>query len=145
MTAPALTIAPGPALALATSAENAVRATASLALNYVEIGTLAVACTASLTSAVVTAQFVPQVSMDGTNWFDLQTLDQVVRPVAATGTGSLVVTTTALMIPAAAHAWNFFQVIAILGAAATAAGDQTAVAVFYLPVNVNGAYTCIGA
>ena len=133
-------IQPVTALALATSAENAVRTGVELATNLVDVGTILVLCQASLTSASVTATFVPQVSPDATNWYDMVGLDQVERPVAATGTGSLVVTNIALSIPVAAISAQYFRCLAILGAAATASGDQTAVVYQYCPATLSGLY-----
>ena len=114
-------------LALATSANNATRNGATLDFTRVEPGTLICACYSDVTTAVVAATFTPQVSRDGTTWWDLRD-EAGTAPVAfPAGTGASVVTRRALAIPYGGSGFRYFRCNAVLAGAATAAADKTQV------------------
>jgi len=107
------------ALASATSANGTARNGASLILPVVQRNTLSVECTVTIVTGSVVCTINPQVSMDGTNWFDLKLTNNAANvTLSASGT-------VAIGIPAVSG-WQFFRVRMTLSGAATAAGDLTA-------------------
>jgi hypothetical protein len=120
------------ALAAATSANGTVRNGTAIALDGVQPVTLSVACTAAITTSSVVATFTPQVSMDGTTWFDIKLPNNASNVTTAAGTGSPVTTTVALIIPDSIHGWMQFRVNALLSGASTGAADQTTVTYRYV-------------
>jgi len=88
---------------------------------------IVVQTTATLTTSSVAAKFYPQVSNDGTNWFDLKQPQAPAQVAVATGTGSPVTTLTALIIDASVKSFPYFRCNATLAGAATDPADVTAV------------------
>lgn len=114
-------------LAEATSANGTTRNGAQLSLDQVGNSGLIVDCIADLTTSSVTAVFTPQVSMDGTNWYNLKPLNTPAAVVVATGTGSQVVTRTAIAVDKSVRGFQYFRCNALLAGASTAAADLTTV------------------
>ena len=114
-------------LASATSANGTARNGATLSLEMCDVGTLSCQCSVTIVTGSVVCTWKPQVSWDGTNWFDLKTLNNA---AAVTSTADA---TLNIAIPQEAVAgWNFFRMVATLSGAATAAGDLTAVTYRYV-------------
>lgn len=114
-------------LAAATSANGTTRTGASLLLDTVGDEGLTVDTVADLTTTSVAATFTPQVSMDGSTWYNWKEPQAPAQVAVATGTGSQVVTYTALNIGPAVKAWAYFRCNAVLAGATTAAADKTTV------------------
>lgn len=115
-------------LASATSANGTPRTGATFDLNAIPKGCgLSVQCVATITTSSVTATFTPQVSMDGTNWYNWKQPQAPAQVAVATGTGSPVSTLTALDIGPGVKAWAYFRCNSVLGGASTDPADVTAV------------------
>lgn len=108
-------------LASATSANGTTRSGASQLTNGMAPGTLSVQCDATIVTGSVVATFTPQVSMDGTTFYDVK-LPNNAANVTLAATGAV-----ALQIPRGVAGWKYFRCNALLSGAATAAGDLTAV------------------
>lgn len=119
-------------LAAATSANGTARNGANLSTDLFHPGTLAMACTADITTSSVVATFKVQVSNDGTNWFDLKLLPSIAEVTTAAGTGSAVQTYRALCVPREAQAFMLVRGVATLSGAATASADTTAITYQYV-------------
>jgi len=121
------------ALASATSTNGTARNGANLATEFAVPGTIAVVCSASITTSSVLATFKLQLSFDaGTTWVDFS------GPVAsdytfatAAGTGSPVTTTKTLIFPSAATSAILCRVVATLSGASTAGADVTSATYCY--------------
>jgi hypothetical protein len=114
-------------LAELTSANGTTRTGAALRTDLIGPDGLVVQTIADLTTSSVTATFTPQVSDDGTNWFNWKQPQAPAQVVVATGTGAQVVTRTALHIDKSVKAYQQFRCNALLGGATTAAADLTTV------------------
>ena len=114
-------------LALATSANGTTRNGANLSVEQVALQSLVMECTSKITTSSVVATFVAQGSVDGTTWFDLKSLENPSAVTTAAGTGTEVVTTLALIVPANASAYPLVRCNAKLSGASTAAADKTQV------------------
>lgn len=114
-------------LAAATSANGTTRSGAALQTDQIGEDGLSVLIVCDLTTASVTGTFTPQVSDDNSTWYNWKEPQAPAQVVHATGTGSQVVTRTALIIDASVKAWRYFRCNALLGGATTAAADQTTV------------------
>lgn len=127
-------------LASATSANGTARDGARLSLELVGNNGISVQAVAAITTASVVATFRPQVSRNGTDWFDLKSANNASNVTTAAGTGTEVVTNLALAIPVdGLFGWNYFRVVATLSGAATASADVTAVTYRYVQVGgLNG-------
>lgn len=116
-------------LVSATSANGTARNGDALSTQQVAVGSLVVECTAAITTSSVLATFKVQGSVDGTTWYDLFLGTGIALSTAtASGTGSEVVTTRALAVPPAAHAYPLVRGVATLSGAATASADVTTLA-----------------
>ena len=114
-------------LASSTSANGTTREGASLQTDHIGAEGLVVDCIATITTSSVTATFTPQVSNDGTNWYNWKQPQAPAQVVVATGTGSPVTTRTALTIDASVRAFVYFRCNALLGGASTDPADVTQV------------------
>jgi hypothetical protein len=117
-------------IAAATSANGSAVLGANLSMEGVSVGSLVLECTAAITTASVLATFKLQGSMDGATWFDLYVMGGAsgsVSTATPAGTGAEVVTTRALIVPAAAHAYPLVRGVATLSGATTAPADTTKV------------------
>jgi len=124
-------------LASATSANGTEREGATLALDRVGNGGLSVLAVSAITTASVVATFKPQVSLDGTTWYDVKLPNNASNVSTAAGTGSAVTTRLALAIPEGGlFGWAYFRCNATLSGAATAGADTTQVS--YIGVGVGG-------
>lgn len=108
-------------LASATSANGTTRSGASQPTGVMAPGTLSVQCTATIVTGSVVATFTPQVSMDGTTWYDVKASNNGAN-VALSATGNV-----ALALGQSIAGWTFFRCNALLSGATTAAGDLTTV------------------
>lgn len=106
-------------LASATSADGVARNGASLIVGIVQPGSLSVAVDLTIVTGSVVGTFKPQVSMDGTTWYDVK-LPNNAALVTSAATATLCVS-----IPDVSG-WKFFRCVATLSGASTAAGDLTA-------------------
>lgn len=114
-------------LASATSANGTARNGASLSLAICDVGTLSCQCTVTIVTGSVVCTWKPQVSWDGTTWYDVKSINNA---AAVTSTADA---TLNIPIPQEAIAgWMFFRMVATLSGAATAAGDLTAVTYRYV-------------
>lgn len=113
-------MAPVTGLASATSANGAARNGATLDLGQVAPGTLGVQADVTIVTGSVVCTLKPQVSMDGSAWYNLK-LPNNAAAVTVAATESV-----ALTIPASASAWRYFRCVMTLSGASTAAGDLTA-------------------
>lgn len=119
-------------LASATSSNGSERtASAPFSTTKAHPGSIVAQCVCSITTASVVATFKPQVSVDGSTWYDLKLSNNASNVASAAGTGSPVTTRLALDC-SAASAWPYFRCNATLSGAATAGADVTAVDVRYL-------------
>ena len=121
------------ALASATSANGVARNGVALTTEFAAPGTIAVVCSASITTSSVLATFKLQLSHDaGTTWVDISggTASNVTFATAA-GTGSAVTTTKVLMFDVAAHSAIQCRVVATLSGAATGSSDVTSATYYY--------------
>lgn len=107
------------ALASATSSNGTARNGATFALPLAERGSLSVQCDITIVTGSVVCTTTPQVSMDGTTWYDVKLANN-----AATVTTAA--TATIAIQLADLSGWRFFRVVMTLSGAATAAGDLTA-------------------
>lgn len=114
-------------LAEATSDDGTTREGASLNLDTIGAAGLIVDTVADLTTSDVAATFTPQVSNDGTTWYNLKEPQAPAQVAVATGTGSQVITRTALKIGKEVKAFQYFRCNAVLAGASTAAADKTTV------------------
>lgn len=112
--------------AVQTSANGSAVNGATLSLNNVSPGTLMAECAVTIVTGSVVATFKPQVSMDGTNWYDLKSINNSAA-VSVSATGNI-----ALQMPHSASAYTYFRVVGTLSGASTAAGDTTAVTYRFL-------------
>ena len=121
-------------LASATSANGVARNGTAFVTEFASPGTIAVVCTAAITTASVLATFKIQVSVDGTTFVDLSggTSSPITFATAA-GTGTEVVTTKVLTFDIAAHAFVQCRVVATLSGASTNLADTTAATLYYVP------------
>lgn len=114
-------------LASATSANGTARNGASLSLEMCDVRTLCCQCTVTIVTGSVVCTWKPQVSWDGTTWYDVK------LPNNAAAVTSTADATLAFMIPTECiAAWNFFRMVATLSGASTAAGDLTEVTYRYV-------------
>lgn len=124
-------------LASATSANGSERTGATLALDRVGNGGLSVLAVSTIETSSVVATFKPQVSLDGTTWYDVKLPNNASNVSTAAGTGSPVTTRLALAIPEGGlFGWTYFRCNATLSGAATASADVTQVS--YVGVGVGG-------
>lgn len=117
-------------LASATSADGTTRNGATLILPIVEPGTLSVQCDLTIVTGSVVGTFTPQVSMDGTTWYDVKTPNNAALVTSAASA------TLCITVPNVSG-WRFFRCNALLSGAATAAGDLTAVTYRFVRYGVN--------
>ena len=121
-----------PSLAAATSANGTERtATTPFSASKAHPGSIVAMCVSAITTSSVVATFKPQVSNDGSTWFDLKLPNNASNVSSAAGTGSPVTSRFALDC-SAASSFKFFRCNATLSGAATAGADQTTVDVAYL-------------
>ena len=120
-------------LSLATSANGTTREGASLVLDFTAPGGLIVLAHSEITTASVAATFTPQVSMDGTTWYDVKLPNNAAAVATAAGTGVAVNTNLALTVPDGVYGARLFRCNAVLAGAATAAADKTSVTYQYVP------------
>lgn len=114
-------------LASATSANGTARNGASLSLELVDPRTLSCQCTVTIVTGSVVCTWKPQVSWDGTNWFDVKLINNAAAVTSAADA------TLCLPIPVEAVAgWKLFRMVATLSGASTAAGDLTEVTYRYV-------------
>jgi hypothetical protein len=114
-------------LAEATSANGTPREGATLITDNIGNDGIVVECIADITTSSVTCTFTPQVSNDGTNWYNWKQPQAPAQVSVATGTGAQVVTRTALDIGPSVKAFAYFRCNATFGGASTAAADLTTV------------------
>jgi hypothetical protein len=114
-------------LAAATSANGTARNGATFNTNQLGGAGLIVECISAITTSSVIATFNPQVSWDGTNWYDWKEPQQPAQVATAAGTGSEVITRRALGIDKCVIGAPYFRCQATLSGATTAAADQTTV------------------
>ena len=114
-------------LASATSADGTPREGATLTTDQIGPDGVMVACIATLTTSSVTAKFTPQVSNDGTNWYDIKQPQAPAQVAIATGTGSPVTTRVALHIDKSVKAFEYFRCNATLAGATTDPADVSQV------------------
>lgn len=107
------------ALASATSANGTARNGASFPIALAEPGTLSVQCDITIVTGSVVCTSTPQVSMDGTTWYDVK-LSNNAATVTTAATATICLQLTGL------SGWRFARVVMTLSGAATAAGDLTA-------------------
>jgi len=121
------------ALASATSTNGTARNGTTLATEFAAPGSIAVVCSASITTSSVLATFKLQISPDaGTTWVDLAGgTSSSVSFATSAGTGSAVITTRVLTFPIAAHSAIQCRVVATLSGAATNAADVTSATYYY--------------
>lgn len=114
-------------LASATSANGTARNGASLSMELIDPRTLSCQCTVTIVTGSVVCTWKPQVSWDGTTWYDVKLVNNA---AAVTSTADA---TLCFPIPVEAIAgWKQFRMVATLSGAATAAGDLTAVTYRYV-------------
>lgn len=122
-------------LASATSADGVARNGATLSLELVGNNGISVQAVSTITTLLVAATFKPQVSRDGTTWFDLKPSNNASNVATPLGTGAPVTTRLALAIPAdGLFGWNYFRVVATLAGDTTVPADVTAVTYRYVQV-----------
>lgn len=114
-------------LAAATSANGTTRSGATFNTNQLGGAGLIVECISAITTSSVTATFTPQVSWDGTNFYNLKQPQNPAQVATAAGTGAEVVTRIALLIDKSVIGAPYFRCNAVLAGATTAAADQTTV------------------
>ncbi len=114
-------------LAEATSANGTPREGASLPTDDIGNDGLVVDAIADITTSSVTCTFTPQVSNDGTNWYNWKQPQAPAQVSVATGSGSPVVTRTALVIDKSVKAFHYFRCNATFGGTTTDAADLTTV------------------
>jgi len=112
-------------LASATSANGTARNGASLIVGIVQPGSLSVQVDLTIVTGSVVGTFTPQVSMDGTTWYDVK---QSHNPALVTSAATAALS---ISIPDVSG-WKFFRCVATLSGAATAAGDLTAITYRYV-------------
>jgi hypothetical protein len=122
------------ALATLNTTNGTARNGTALTTEFAAPGTIAVVCTAAITTASVLATFKLQVSVDGTTYVDVSggTASNTTFATAA-GTGSEVVTVKVLSFDIATHAFVLCRVVATLSGATTFAADTTAATMYYVP------------
>lgn len=118
-------------LASATSTNGTERTASSFSTVKAHPGSIVAICTCSITTASVVATFKPQVSVDGSTWFDLKMSNNASNVASAAGTGSAATSRFALEC-LGASAFPYFRCNATLSGAATAGADVTAVSVRYM-------------
>lgn len=119
-------------LASLTSANGTERTAGTpFSTNKAQPGSIVARCTCSITTASVVATFKPQVSSDGTTWYDLKLSNNASNVSSAAGTGSAATSRFALDC-SAASSFQFFRCNATLSGAATAGADVTQVDIAYL-------------
>lgn len=118
---------PTVALASATSAQDAVRAGATMYTNHMMPGSLGADCTVTIASGSVTGLFKWQTCADGTNWRDVHGPENAAY-VTLSATGSIY-----LPCPLGAMGANAVRIAAILGGAVTAGTDLTVATYYYRP------------
>lgn len=122
-------------LASATSANGTTRNGATLDLSQrAHDAQVTVICSAVIVTGSVAATFTPQVSFDGTTWYDLKTSNNAANVATGAGAG-----TTLLALPCRAEGMRYFRCNAVLAGAATAAGDLTTVTYAYHRYGEGGA------
>ena len=121
-------------LATLNTPNGTARSGTAFTTEWASPGTIAVVCTAAITTSSVVATFKLQVSVDGTTFVDLSggTSSNSTFATAA-GTGTEVVTTKVLTFDIAAHAFVQCRVVATLSGAATGAEDLTSATLYYVP------------
>jgi hypothetical protein len=122
-------------LASATSTNGTAREGATLSLELVGNNGISVEAVSTITTALVAATFRPQVSRNGTTWFDLKSANNASNVATAAGTGTPVTTRLALAIPTdGIFGWNYFRVVATLAGDTTVTADVTSVTYRYVQV-----------
>lgn len=117
-------------LASATSSNGSTRSGATMPVAIAEPGSISVQCDLTIVTGSVVGTFTPQVSMDGTTWYDVK-LPSNTAIVTTAATATLCITVPNV------SGWRFFRCNALLSGAATAAGDLTAVTYRYLRYGVS--------
>lgn len=116
-------------VALATLANTASRVGTNLSMENVAVGALVMECVSAITASSVVASFKAQGSVDGTNFYDLAGI----AADSPAGTGVLVTTRLALIIPASAHAYPIVRVVAALAGGTITLATTAAVYRFVAP------------
>ena len=125
---------PYSALTSATSLNGTARNGNAFTTEFASPGTIAVVCSASITTSSVLATFKLQVSADGSMYYDLSGgTSSPITFATAGGTGTEVTTTKVLTFDIAAHAFQFCRVVATLSGAGTNLADVTQATMFYVP------------
>ena len=115
------------ALATLSTSNGTARNGATLAIADVDPASLSVQTTTTIVTGSVVATYKPQVSMDGTTWYDLK-LPNNAANVTVTADATL-----ALDVPSSVMGWMYFRIVATLSGASTASGDTTAAVYRYVP------------
>jgi hypothetical protein len=116
-------------VALATLANTASRVGTNFSMENAAVGALVIECVSAITASSVVASFQAQGSVDGTNWYDLAGISAD----SPAGTGALVTTRLALMVPAQAHAYPLVRVVAALAGGTITLATTAAIYRFVAP------------